>query len=225
LKLKTVLFDLDGTLIDTAPDLADALNFTLSNNDYPEISLQKIRPHVSNGSIALVKFGFGIDNTHQKFELYREQLLNYYTANIARKSCLFSGISKVLENIEARGLNWGIVTNKPSYLTKPLLTQLNLLERAVTVVSSDTVEFRKPHPAPMLYACKEAGSDPAECVYIGDAKRDIEAGKNANITSLVALFGYINEYDDPESWGADGYIHHPINIIAWIDDNCLDNNK
>jgi len=217
LNIKTVLFDLDGTLVDTAPDLADALNFTLHKNGYSEKSLQQIRPHVSNGSIALVEFGFEIDKSHPKFEFYREQLLNYYTSNIAHKSCLFKGFDTVLNNIESRGLNWGIVTNKPSYLTVPLLKQLTLFERAVTIVSSDTLEFRKPHPAPMYYACDEAGSKPNECIFIGDAKRDIEAGKNANIISLVALFGYIGEYDDPHTWGADGYIQQPLNIIEWLD--------
>lgn len=219
MSIKTVLFDLDGTLVDTAPDLANALNFTLSKNGYNELSLQKIRPHVSNGSIALVEFGFSINPDHQNFEQYRDELLNYYTNNIASKSCLFDDFDIVLDTIDARGLNWGIVTNKPSYLTNPLLKQLKLYNRAATVVSSDTLEFRKPHPAPMLYACEEAGSKPDECVFIGDAQRDIEAGKNANIKSLVAMFGYIGENEDPESWGADGFIHHAREIIDWLDNN------
>jgi len=214
-----VLFDLDGTLVDTAPDLADALNFTLRKNNYPELTLQEIRPHVSNGSIALIEFGFDIKQNHSKFNLYRNELLHYYTQNIANKSRLYMDFDSVLENIETRGLNWGIVTNKPTYLTEPLLKQLNLYNRAVTVVSSDTLEFRKPHPAPMLHACKIAGSKPDECVFIGDAKRDVDAGKNAKMKTLIAMFGYIAEQDTPELWGADGYIHNALDIIQWLDNN------
>ncbi len=216
--VKTVLFDLDGTLVDTAPDLADALNFTLSKNGYQTLSLDQIRPHVSNGSIALVEFGFNINCDNKNFERYRNELLDYYTKNIANKSSLFPGFNTILETIETRGLNWGIVTNKPSYLTNPLLKELNLDQRAVTVVSSDTLKFRKPHPAPMLHACKEAGSKPSECIFIGDAQRDIEAGKNAKIKTLVAMFGYIGENDKPESWGADGYINNASDIIDYLDD-------
>jgi phosphoglycolate phosphatase len=219
LSIKTVLFDLDGTLVDTAPDLADALNFTLNKNGYQKLPLDLIRPHVSNGSIALIEFGFKINSDDQSFELYRDQLLNYYTNNIAAKSDLFTGFNSVLDTIEARGLNWGIVTNKPSYLTKPLLEQLNLYHRAVTVVSSDTLEFRKPHPAPMLYACEQAGSKPSECVFIGDALRDIEAGRNAQMKTLIALFGYIGEHDNPELWNANGYVNNALEIIEWLDNN------
>lgn len=217
MSIKTVLFDLDGTLVDTAPDLTDALNFTLSKNGFDKLPLQKIRPHVSNGSIALIEFGFAINSEHQKFDLYRKELLDFYTKNIANKSVLFSGINKVLDTIEARGLNWGIVTNKPSNFTEPLLKQLDLYDRAACVVSSDTLEFRKPHPAPMLHACNEAGSTPDECIFIGDALRDIQAGKNANMKTLIAMFGYIGENDKPETWGADGYIHCASDIIEWLD--------
>lgn len=214
-----MLFDLDGTLADTAPDLADALNYTLCKNGYKELSLQEIRPHVSNGSIALIEFGFNINSDHKNFDTYREQLLNYYTNNIANKTRLFTNFEKVLDSIEARGLNWGIVTNKPSYLTDPLLKQLNLYERAITIVSSDTLEFRKPHPAPMLHACSEAGSKPDECVFIGDAQRDVEAGKNAEMKTLIAMFGYIGVNENPENWGADGYIHQADDILNWLDNN------
>jgi len=219
LSIKTVLFDLDGTLVDTAPDLADALNFTLKKNGQQKLSLEEIRPHVSNGSIALIEFGFNINSDHDQFETYRKELLDYYSENIANKSRLFPGFEKILETIEARGLNWGIVTNKPSYWTNLLLKQLKLFNRAATVVSSDTLEFRKPHPAPMLHACKEAGSKPEECVYIGDALRDIEAGKNAKMQTLIAMFGYIGEKESPETWGADGYIHHAHELIEWLDSN------
>ncbi len=217
--IKTVLFDLDGTLVDTAPDLADALNFTLDKNGYQALSLDQIRPHVSNGSIALIEFGFNIKADNNNFERYRNELLDYYTENIANKSCLFPGFNTILDTIETRGLNWGIVTNKPSYLTNPLLKELKLNQRAVTVVSSDTLEFRKPHPAPMLYACKEAGSKPNECIFIGDAQRDVEAGNNAKIKTLVAMFGYIGENDRPETWGADGYIKNAREIIDYLDNS------
>ena len=215
--IRTVLFDLDGTLLDTAPDLADALNTVLEENGQVPLPYAAIRPVVSHGGIALVELGFGLARTDPRFDALRTRLLDVYRANISRKTRPFPGMTGVLEQLEARDINWGVVTNKPAWLTDPLLRDLGLYERSACVVSGDTLDERKPHPAPMLYACEQAGSLPAQCVYIGDAQRDIEAGNNAGMHTLVALFGYIPAEDDTGTWQADAAISTPGALLDWLD--------
>jgi phosphoglycolate phosphatase len=215
--IRTVLFDLDGTLLDTAPDLADALNAVLAENGHSPLPYEDIRPVVSHGGIALISLGFGMDTSNPQFEHLRKRLLDVYRENISRKTRPFPGITEALEQLEARGINWGVVTNKPGWLTEPLLRDLDLYGRAACIVSGDTLDERKPHPAPMLHACKLAGSDPAQCVYVGDAERDIEAGNNAGMHTLVALFGYIQEHDVPANWRADAAIKTPQEVLDWLD--------
>lgn len=213
---KTVLFDLDGTLLDTAPDLASALNAVLQANGRPALPFELIRPVVSHGGNALIELGFGLKPDDAGFEPLRRQLLDYYETNIARETRLFPGMQEVLDRIEADGLNWGVVTNKPAWLTDPLMDALQLSERAAGIVSGDTLRERKPHPAPLLHACRLIGSEPHECLYVGDAERDIEAGRRAGMTTLVALFGYLLESDRPETWGATALINEPGEILAWL---------
>lgn len=215
--LRTVLFDLDGTLLDTAPDLANALNQVLIGQGRAPLSFERIRPVVSHGGKALIELGFGIDERHVDFTELRRQLLDVYRANLARETRPFPGMTEVLAGIRARGLNWGVVTNKPAWLTEPLLRELDLFDQAACIVSGDTLEERKPHPAPMLHACRLAGSAAAECLYVGDAERDIEAGRNAGMHTLVALFGYLLDGDDPAAWQADGMVREPLEIIDWVD--------
>ena len=215
--IRTVLFDLDGTLLDTAPDLAQALNEVLFENKKPALPYETIRPVVSHGGIALVKLGFEIEPSNPAFEPLKQRLLEIYRENISSLTRPFPGITELLEVLENRGISWGVVTNKPGWLTDPLLKDLELYDRAVAVVSGDTLNERKPHPAPMLHACQLAGSEPGQCVYIGDAKRDIEAGVNAGMHTLVALFGYLHECDDPQNWHADDMIRTPMDLLAWLD--------
>jgi len=214
--LKTVLFDLDGTLADTAPDLADALNAVLLNNGKDALPFAQIRPMVSHGGMALVSLGFGIEPEHPEFESLRQQLLQLYAGNIANKTRLFPGMAELLNSIESAGLNWGVVTNKPAWLTDPLLDALQLSQRAVSIVSGDTLAERKPHPSPLLYACEQAGSQGFECVYVGDAERDIVAGHKAGMQTIVALFGYIGTEDRPDTWGADILLESPQEIREWL---------
>jgi len=214
--LKTVLFDLDGTLADTAPDLADALNAVLLNNGKNALPFEQIRPVVSHGGMALVSLGFGIEPEHPEFESLRQQLLQLYAGNIANKTRLFPGMAELLNSIESAGLNWGVVTNKPAWLTDPLLDALQLSQRAVSIVSGDTLAERKPHPSPLLYACEQAGSQGFECVYVGDAERDIVAGHKAGMQTIVALFGYIGTEDRPDTWGADILLESPQEIREWL---------
>ncbi len=214
--LRTVLFDLDGTLADTAPDLAFALNTVLQEQGGAPLPFEAIRPVVSHGGTALIRLGFDIEPGTAAFEPLRLRLLDIYREHLARHTRLFPGIEELLGAIEQRGMNWGVVTNKPAWLTDPLLEQIGLSARAACVVSGDTVAERKPHPAPMLHACRLAGSEAHQCLYVGDAARDIEAGKRAGMKTLVALFGYIGEDEQPASWGADGMIAHPAELLDWI---------
>ena len=215
--IRTVLFDLDGTLLDTAPDLAQALNAVLTENNRATLPYEAIRPVVSHGGIALIELGFELEQSDPSFDPLRQRLLEIYRENISRLTRPFPGITELLEKLEKRGLGWGVVTNKPGWLTDPLLKDLDLYDRAVAVVSGDTLDERKPHPAPMLYACELANSEPGQCVYIGDAQRDIEAGINAGMHTLVALFGYLQEQDDPRNWQADDMIETPLELLTWLD--------
>lgn len=214
--IKTVLFDLDGTLADTAPDLAFALNEVLREQGQAPLPFEQIRPVVSHGGIALIKLGFKIDETDPQFNALRQRLLTIYREHIVRETTLFDGMKNLLDTIEARGLNWGVVTNKPGWLTDPLMEGLALKQRAATIISGDTLDQSKPHPAPMLLACEQAGSSAAQCLYVGDAERDIEAGRNAGMHTLVALFGYIGEGDRPEQWRADGMVKQASAILDWL---------
>ncbi|MEZ5541937.1 MAG: phosphoglycolate phosphatase [Pseudomonadota bacterium] len=215
--IRTVLFDLDGTLLDTAPDLAAALNTVLLEHGRSALPFAAIRPVVSHGGAALIELGFGLAREHPEFEPLRARLLEVYRANLSRQTRPFAGMEAVLAALEARGLNWGVVTNKPAWLTEPLLRDLALYDRAVCVVSGDTLAQRKPHPAPLLLACRLAGSEPAQCVYIGDAERDVAAGRNAGMQTLVALFGYLQAHDDPRAWQASGSVSTPGGVLEWLD--------
>ncbi|WJW76659.1 HAD family hydrolase [Thiohalobacter sp. IOR34] len=214
--IRSVLFDLDGTLLDTAPDLVWALNHVREEEGLQALPLERIRPAVSHGSIALIRHGFECEPEHPRFAARRQRLLDVYRENLARHTRPFPGMERLLDELEARGIRWGVVTNKPSWLTEPLLQQLGLLARAAVVVSGDTLAERKPHPAPILYACRETGAAPANCLYIGDAERDIRSGRNAGVHTLVALFGYLGPDDDPRSWGADGLVAKPDEIRDWV---------
>jgi len=214
--IRTVLFDLDGTLADTAPDLAYALNILLAEEGRPAMPYELVRPAASHGSIAVIKVGFGIQPEDEGFEELKQRFLDIYEKNLDVHTCIFPGLEPVLDKIEQLGMNWGVVTNKPGWLTEPVLESLNLTQRAVCVVSGDTLPERKPHPAPLLHACNIAGSEAAQCLYIGDAERDIIAGQRAGMKTLVALFGYLGENDQPESWPADGMVSTPAEILDWL---------
>jgi len=213
---KHVLFDLDGTLIDTAPDLADALNQTRINHGKQTLPFEQIRPVVSLGGEEMIKLGFNITVADPGFEELRSEFLEIYSNNIAKHSRLFPGMDEVLSELENKGSLWGIVTNKPGWLTTPLIEEMDLDDRTDCIVSGDTLEQRKPHPAPILYACELLKCSPRDAIYTGDAMRDIAAGISAGMKTLVATYGYINESDTPENWGADGIIDRPLQILDWL---------
>lgn len=211
-----VLFDLDGTLLDTAPDLAAALNALLARHGRPALPYARIRPQVSHGGAALVRLGFGIDPRAAGFEPLRQALLDLYHANVARETRLFDGMEALLGRIERAGMRWGIVTNKPGWLTAPLLRALGLDQRPACVVSGDTLPERKPHPAPLRHAAALMAGTPSRCLYIGDAARDIAAGRAAGMATLAALYGYIPDDEDPERWGATAAVATPAEIGTWL---------
>ncbi len=215
--LRTILFDLDGTLLDTAPDLAAALNQVLTEQGRAPLPFENIRPVVSHGTTGLLALGFGLNPGDDGFAPLRQRLLDIYAADLSRHTLPFPGIDALLDAIEARGMNWGVVTNKPGWLTNPLMEALGLAARAACIVSGDTTPLRKPDPQPMLHACHLAGSEADQCLYVGDAERDIEAGRRAGMRTLVAAFGYIGPDDDIKAWGADGIIQAPVDILAWVD--------
>lgn len=204
-----ILFDLDGTFADTAGDLAYALNQTLAAYGRDPLPLESIRSAVSHGGTALIKLGFNIQPESRGFEEKRRFLLDIYQDNICRETRLFEGIEQLITELEEHGLPWGIVTNKPSWLTDPLMDELDLTHRASTIVSGDTCEKPKPHPTPILHACEEMQVQPSACVYVGDAERDILAGRAAGSPTVVAMYGYLLPEDQPESWNADSAIQHP----------------
>jgi len=222
--IRTVLFDLDGTLADTAPDLAYALNTLLKEERRAPLPFAAIRPVVSHGSAALIRLGFGLTSADAAYVGLRERLLAHYARDLCRETRLFPGTAELLAALHARSINWGVVTNKPAFLTEPLVQQLALAHPPCCIVSGDTVANRKPHPEPMLLACKRASGSPAQCVYVGDAERDIRAGKDAGMHTLVALFGYIGENETPAHWGADGMISTPLEILDWLDGGARDRN-
>jgi phosphoglycolate phosphatase len=211
-----MLFDLDGTLIDTAPDMGNALNRLRGEEGLPPLTQATIRPHVSHGALALLKLGFG-ELEEARREAFRLRFLDIYREDLAVDSRTFDGIDTLLAEIENRGLRWGVVTNKPGWLTDPLLRALDLYERAACVVSGDTLAQRKPHPAPMHHACELADLSATRCIYVGDAARDIEAGKAAGMTSIVAAYGYIGVDENPTDWAPHGLVDHPEQLVGWLD--------
>ncbi len=214
--IKTVLFDLDGTLLDTAPDMTNALNLLLAEEDKEPLPHELCRDFVSHGSIAMVTLGFGDQQGTAEFERRRQRFLDLYEKNLCVDTKLFNEMDETLVFLEENNFSWGVVTNKPEFLTTPLMQQLNLTDRACSIVSGDTLKERKPDPAPLYLAADQCGCLATECLYVGDAERDIQAGNRANMKTLLASYGYIDESQKPIEWGANGIVEHPSEILDWL---------
>ena len=210
-----LLLDLDGTLLDTAPDMGGALNRLRVEAGLEPLPAAVIRPVVSHGAMRLVKLGFP-DAEGDEFERLRLRFLDLYSQYLAVDTQPFPGIEAVLGELEERSIPWGVVTNKPGWLTDPLMAALGLDQRAACVVSGDTVAERKPHPLPLLHAASLVGLDPADCLYVGDAERDIQAGRAAGMTTIVAAYGYLSAEDEPANWAPTGIVDHPVALLAWL---------
>lgn len=215
-KTQAVFFDLDGTLVDTAPDMVGALLRLCDEEQQPYPNKQKARDIVSDGSLALVNLAFGLDQCEGARHRRIDRFLILYEKHICEGSRLFPGIKALLKKIESADIPWGIVTNKPDWLTRPLLQELNLENRIVCRLSGDSLKQRKPHPAPLLAAAKAAEANPNQCIYLGDAQRDIEAGNAAGMLTLTALWGYIDKYESVKQWKANGDIEKPLQATEWI---------
>ena len=202
--------------MDTAPDLGHALNLQLIRHGRPALSDAAIRPFASHGSRGLLGLGFGITPQDDSFIAMRDEYLSIYNTVFTRSPVLLDGIAELLQAIESTGLKWGIVTNKPRRFTQPLVKSMGLDKRAACVVSGDDAPQPKPSPATLLLACEEVDTKPENCIYLGDAERDIQAGKAAGMKTLVALFGYIDVTDKPAEWGADVMIKHPNELLELL---------
>ena len=215
--IRAVLFDLDGTLADTAPDLGAALNVLRRRAGLAELPIERIRPWVSHGGRGLIRSGFGLQANAPEAQALLDELLSEYAAAICVHTRLFPGMDAVLDQLEARQLAWGIVTNKVTRFATPLLDQLGLTRRAGCLVCGDTLPVGKPHPAPVRLACEQLGIAPSACVLVGDDRRDIEAARAAGAWSLAVTYGYGVATDPPASWAADDLLHSPTDLLHWLD--------
>jgi len=214
--INAVLFDLDGTLIDTAPDMAAALDILCDEEKQTRLPFNEVRPIVSDGSIALVKLAFGNTLNQSTIERLKTRYLAIYQDHLAVHSQLFDEMNALLIQLEQNDIKWGVVTNKPGWLTVPLMKSLDLHQRAACIVSSDSTQNRKPHPEPMYYACELIDCQPDECIYVGDAQRDIEAGHNAGMKTIIAEYGYISDKENINDWNADYCIQRPSQIFELL---------
>lgn len=211
-----ILFDLDGTLVDTAHDLAYALNLQRERHGMAVLPLDVIRPYASHGSKGLLSIGFNLTPEDERFDMMREEYLALYDQVLTRKPVLFQGVAELLAALDEKSVPWGVVTNKPRRFTQPLLQNIGLLQRAACVVSGDDASRPKPHPDTLFLACEQAGINPQLCWYVGDAERDIQAGKAAGMQTVVALYGYLGADDRPEEWGADVAVNAPLELLRLI---------
>jgi len=215
--VRAVLFDLDGTFADTAPDLARALNRVRVEQGLAPLPPEVARPYTSSGARGLLKAGFDITPESEGYRALRRRFLDFYEEELCVRTRLFDGIPELLVKIRARKLPWGIVTNKGRRFTEPLLRLLAVDHLAACVVSGDSTEHVKPHPAPLLLAASLLALPPGDCVYIGDDLRDLQAARAAGMPFLAAGWGYHGEGGDPNAWGADAVVSHPREILDLLE--------
>ncbi|GIL07134.1 MAG: phosphoglycolate phosphatase, bacterial [Betaproteobacteria bacterium] len=211
--IEVVLFDLDGTLVDTAPDLAAAVNRQRRERGFAELPLEALRPFASHGARGLIGRAFGLAPGEPEYEPLRQEFFRYYEQALCVQSRLFPGMDETLDALEQQGRRWGIVTNKIARFTDPLVAALGLSERAACVVSGDTTAYTKPHPAPLLHALQVCGTAAARAVYVGDDLRDVQAGRAAGVITVVAGYGYMGDGSDGGGWGGDFVIAQPRELL------------
>ena len=214
--IQAVLFDLDGTLADTALDLGGALNTLLARHGLPEKSMDEIRNQASHGTAGLLKLGAGITPDHPDYARWRTEYLDEYDSRYAQDTTLFGGVNELIAELGKRGIKWGIITNKPMRFTDKLVPKLGFIIPPAVVVSGDTCGEPKPSVKPMLYACGQIHANPQHTLYVGDAERDIQAGRNAGMTTVLAEWGYISDEDDTDSWQPDYRIPAPIGLLGTL---------
>jgi len=208
-----IFFDLDGTLLDTAPDLYRAMLATLSQLGRKAITFEQFRPHVHTGTTSMLTSSLDISEEDPEFQKIREIFLKNYQNFLNKDTDYFPGMSKVLDSLDQQKIPWGIVTNKPSFLTEPLLVSFGLKKRSRCIISGDTLPEKKPNPTPLLHACKITQIAPKNAAYVGDTENDILAAKAAEMISIAVLYGYHEKSSQPDDWGADHLIKKPLQIL------------
>ena len=211
-----ILFDLDGTLVDTAPDLGYALNLQRELHGLAHLPMEAIRPFASHGSKGLLNIGFDLTPEDETFEEMRAEYLDLYDQVFTRSPVLFDGVEELLAKLHQRDIKWGVVTNKPRRFAAPLIDSMQLITPMACLVCGDDAPLPKPAPDTLFMACEQSLVKPECCFYVGDAERDIEAGNAASMKTVVALWGYIDTSDKPMKWGADFAINHPLELISLI---------
>ncbi|MCH9674613.1 MAG: HAD-IA family hydrolase [Gammaproteobacteria bacterium] len=221
MQLDAVLFDLDGTLADTAPDLLGALNKLCVEHGRPTLAMEQVRPHITGGSPKFIELGFGINVEHENYASLRQGFLDYYGAGLANHSTLMPNADALIAHMAGRGIRWGIVTNKAAALTRPLVHALGLLPAAACLVAGDCAARAKPHPDTLLLAAERLALAPNRIAYVGDARTDIIAAHAAGMHAIAVTFGYIAAHDSPHDWGADTVIESLDELISWFPGNGL----
>jgi phosphoglycolate phosphatase len=216
-RLRSVLFDLDGTFADTLADLSQALAGAMQERHLQPVTPEILRPLVSTGARAMARSACGERLDERALDTLVDRFLSLYAANVSRHTRMFDGMPALLDELGRRAMPWGIVTNKWRAFSEPLMRALDSQGRAGCIVSGDSTANAKPHPQPLLHACKLLGTLPAESVYVGDARNDVIAARRAGMRSVVALYGYIPADDDPRDWKADASIETPAELLTWID--------
>ena len=216
LDIEAVLFDLDGTLADTAGDLAGALNRVRADHGLAPLPVAHLRPHASAGARGLLGAGMGMAPDHPEYPRLRDAFLEHYRQGLDVTTVLFDGVQDMLAALEARGLRWGVVTNKAERFTTPVIAALGLAARARVVVSGDTTAHAKPHPLPLLHAAEALGVPAQRCAYVGDDLRDVVAGNSAGMATLVADYGYLGESGSADDWPATGWLPAPLDLLHWL---------
>ena len=215
--IRAVLFDLDGTLADTAADLASALNRLRTEHQRSPLPLELMRPHTSSGARGLLKVGFDIDPHDERYIPMRDRFLDLYGEALCVHTQLFEGMAELLGELDRKTVAWGIVTNKPKRFTDPLVRLLQLHARAACVVSGDTTPRSKPAPDPLLHAAALIRIQPAACLYVGDDVRDVQGARAAGMPVIAAGWGYLGAEGDPSAWGADAVLDHPLDVLKHLD--------
>ena len=214
--VQAVLFDLDGTLVDSAPDLAGAANELREAHGLPALAFEALRPMVGSGARGMLDAAFGIGPGDPRFDALRTDFLCRYESRILRQTRVFARMEPVLLALERRGLPWGIVTNKVARFSVPLVEGLGLMARCAVLISGDSTAHAKPHPAPLLEAARRLELPPQRCLYVGDDRRDVEAGRGACMPTLAAAWGYLGRGESAQGWNADAVLEEPAELLNWL---------
>ena len=213
---KALLLDLDGTLVDTAPDMVGSLNRVLENHDQAAAEYQAAHKLVSNGGRALIEFGFGEALNNYDAGKLLQEFLDDYALNVCKESVIYDGMLDAINLCETNSLKWGVITNKPLELAKGVLEGLGLLKRCAILLGGDSLPVKKPDPIPMLHACMVLQVAPSQCLYVGDHERDIQAGNAAGMDTAVAMWGYLDEHQTPEQWNAKALVNRPQGLLTML---------